>query len=276
MKATLFVDVPCDLLQEIRLIQAISESSHTVVIPEALSDRFTLLRDELGMQYEIGDKGDLRLSHYIKLSHVEPQSCFGSLSRPLIFPASMVERCGALWADHRPHRFTFAGLITPTREQVIGDWVESNFGIKPPKLTLKDPFNFLPNRLRALLSMKPRQIYRRSGDLVVWSSNRGRLFPGKSWDHKYYEILAQSQFVLCPSGDCVWSYRFFEAILCGAIPIVEKSCPAISGFEFANLQQEARTLVWRQEAAESNLSLLKKKFTFLPGEVDEEVANSLK
>jgi hypothetical protein len=50
------------------------------------------------------------------------------------------------------------------------------------------------------------------GDLVVWSSEKGRYYPFKAFDEEYFKELANSHFVLCPSGDCVWSYRFFEAV----------------------------------------------------------------
>ncbi|MGQ0830589.1 MAG: exostosin domain-containing protein [Microthrixaceae bacterium] len=37
----------------------------------------------------------------------------------------------------------------------------------------------------------------------------------------YFAVLRASQFTLCPAGDLPWSLRFFEAIMCRAIPIVE-------------------------------------------------------
>jgi len=40
-------------------------------------------------------------------------------------------------------------------------------------------------------------------------------------DKNYYNIMSKSKFTLCPTGDCPWSYRFFEAIMCHSIPIVE-------------------------------------------------------
>jgi|688.fasta_scaffold635732_1 hypothetical protein len=42
-------------------------------------------------------------------------------------------------------------------------------------------------------------------------------------DNDYYYNMSRSKFVLCPIGDCNWSYRFFEAIICGAIPVL-KDC----------------------------------------------------
>lgn len=43
---------------------------------------------------------------------------------------------------------------------------------------------------------------------------------------EYLDIMCQSQFVLCPSGSmCTDSFRLYESILCGAIPIVDKRSP---------------------------------------------------
>jgi hypothetical protein len=36
----------------------------------------------------------------------------------------------------------------------------------------------------------------------------------------YFQILRRSEFALCPAGDAPWSNRFFEAVMCRAIPIV--------------------------------------------------------
>lgn len=33
--------------------------------------------------------------------------------------------------------------------------------------------------------------------------------------------MCKSKFTLTPTGDCPWSYRFFEAIMCMSIPVVE-------------------------------------------------------
>lgn len=37
----------------------------------------------------------------------------------------------------------------------------------------------------------------------------------------YFESLASSKFSLCPAGDQPWSFRFYETLMCGSIPIVE-------------------------------------------------------
>jgi len=41
-------------------------------------------------------------------------------------------------------------------------------------------------------------------------------------DNKFYfESMCKSEFVLCPAGDSPWSFRWYEAIMCGAIPLLE-------------------------------------------------------
>ena len=52
-----------------------------------------------------------------------------------------------------------------------------------------------------------------------------------SCDGAYYGALARSRFALAPAGDRPYSFRFFEAILAGAVPVV--SHPAHSGRSYA-------------------------------------------
>jgi len=42
------------------------------------------------------------------------------------------------------------------------------------------------------------------------------------FDNNYFNIMCRSKFTLCPAGDAPWSMRFFEAIMCKSIPILEK------------------------------------------------------
>jgi hypothetical protein len=42
------------------------------------------------------------------------------------------------------------------------------------------------------------------------------------FDEEYFRLMSESEFTLCPAGDAPWSMRFYEAILAGSIPILEK------------------------------------------------------
>lgn len=37
----------------------------------------------------------------------------------------------------------------------------------------------------------------------------------------YFETMRQSKFCLCPAGDSLWSFRFYEVLMCESIPIVQ-------------------------------------------------------
>ena len=55
----------------------------------------------------------------------------------------------------------------------------------------------------------------------VYESNRGRNKDLKyTLDQDYFTNLSRTKFGLSPIGECPWSYRFFETIACGAIPIL--------------------------------------------------------
>lgn len=41
------------------------------------------------------------------------------------------------------------------------------------------------------------------------------------FDKLYYQTMCKSKFCLCPAGDLMWSMRFYEALLCKSIPIVQ-------------------------------------------------------
>ena len=41
------------------------------------------------------------------------------------------------------------------------------------------------------------------------------------FDYQYYEKLKQTKVALAPDGDFHWTYRFLEAVMCGAIPLVK-------------------------------------------------------
>jgi hypothetical protein len=273
-ESTVLVDGSCDRLQEIRLIHALSEGSHDIIIHPNWVSRFILLKEKLGMKYQVGLKGDLLFSKYIRISHEEPITAFSNIERPLVFPMAMANKCKAMWSDKREYRFSFAGLITESRRDLISEWVLRNFNSDLPDSTTSINYwwtSLLPSRIKQFIPNKTTKIVRRVGDLTFWSSNYGRLFPGKSWDEEYFKLLSQSQFVLCPKGDCVWSYRFYEAILCGAIPIVEDTCSAMRNFIFFHTSDDAYSLEWNRDIALHNLNVIKNGFIFKTGEVDSEI-----
>jgi len=48
---------------------------------------------------------------------------------------------------------------------------------------------------------------------------------------EYYRRLESAQFVPCPEGTGIDTHRFYEALYCGATPVVLRSCPLVSFYE---------------------------------------------
>jgi len=42
-----------------------------------------------------------------------------------------------------------------------------------------------------------------------------------SENEMYFRTMSQSKYILCPAGDGPWSFRFYETLLCGSIPVVK-------------------------------------------------------
>ena len=84
------------------------------------------------------------------------------------------------------------------------------------------------------------------------------------FDEAYYQVMCRSRFALCPAGDRRWSMRFYEALMCRAIPILE------SRWHHRSLREALRSykvytprdeLVYRPDWAEHNYALFLKHHT---------------
>lgn len=211
--------LPMHLIQALRLAHALMESEAKVHVSRRQAAKFDHLRKFFDLDFEIGGPG-LPVLAGASISHEEPLTRLGSIERPLIFPHGIVERCRAKWCDSRPVRFSFCGLVNEQRRHALDSWTAAQGG----------------------------------ASVEIFASELGRQFPEKAWDESYYDRLARSEFVLCPRGDCVWSYRFFEAVLCGAIPIAEQACAAFDGFEYELMSGDARGFAWSADIAERNFA----------------------
>ena len=41
-----------------------------------------------------------------------------------------------------------------------------------------------------------------------------------NFHEEYYKGLSEAKFTLTTTGNCPWSYRFFEAVMCESIPVL--------------------------------------------------------
>lgn len=155
------------------------------------------------------------------VNHVKPSISIGGVTKSLIFPQQICEHLKCKWKSNRKNNISFVGLVTPKRQLVL-----NNFS-----------------------------------NVIVIKSNKGRTFPCKSWDNQYYEYLLDSDYTLCLDGDFVWTYRFFEACLCGSIPIIENYCDLYDGFEFLELRDINNNISWNKDIANKNYNLALKRIT---------------
>ncbi len=263
MPKSIIVDTDVNLIQAIRIIHALSESSFSIDLPLKEQQKLSVLAKKFNISFSNGVEKGLRFSEIVKVEHFSnnPNSVIGNIHRPLIFPHQIVAFCKSIWSEKRINRYTFMGLLTGSRKNLLDQWIGNN--ISQGKINLysnKSLVSKIKKKVFQALNIDNTSI-QKIGELTIWSSTRGRQFPLKSWDENYYSILVDSEFVLCPSGDFVWTYRFFEAVLCGAMPIVEEPCESYAGFRYKLMGEDAKQFKWNLEDAEYNYSLCVKRIT---------------
>ncbi|SES69039.1 exostosin domain-containing protein [Thalassotalea agarivorans] len=268
---------PFHLIQEIRLAHAITESRFNVEIPTSQQEKFSIFEETMGINFNQPTAESVDVAHLMSINHKDPKTSFGDIERTLIFPLAITNHCKTLWKEKRKNKYSFQGLVTDKRKKLLEHWISNNitkhiFSFDaPPSIKEKLTKIFFPVAVPKEGNIDVRKI----GKLLLWSSDRGRNFPIKSWDNEYFKVLANSKFVLCPSGDYVWSYRFFESILCGAIPVIEEYCEAYNGFRFQYMSEKASNLKWSKEDAEYNFNLCVERLTIPQRDLDNEILKQL-
>ena len=237
-----------DVLQTVRAAHALSEAGAVLAVTPEERPRFEWLGQWFSVRYQADDNAP-RLE--IGVDHLRPRVVVGCVERPLLFAHAIFDEYRAHWTSERPVRFSFAGLGTPTRRTALNGWAAAN-GLR------------MPSALR-----------RKSRELEVTFTRAGRKWPEKGWDPGYVGALARTQFAVCPNGDSVWTYRFFEAAGAGAIPVVEEGCELYEGFVFHTFDDDARGLEWTRGAAEHNAALVRRRLTAPHDELASAVRSEL-
>ena len=88
-------------------------------------------------------------------------------------------------------------------------------------------------------------------------------------ENKYYfETMCKSKFVLCLCGESPWSFRFYEALMCKSIPIVNSIFFTYRTEEESNipyffyLYNNFTTYKYDKEIVNYNTALIKKYHLF--------------
>jgi hypothetical protein len=222
------------LLQTFRAAHAIGEAGACLAVSTKEEDRYRWLSKYFNVRYAL-DADAPALD--VAIDHSTPRVRVGELERPLLYAHAVFDVYREHWSRDRPIRYSFAGLGTPERRQTIQDWV-------------------VANQLRI-----PTRFRHGSSELELKYSRAGRKWPEKAWDPGYVAALGRAQFALCPNGDFVWTYRFFEAAAAGALPIIEEYCDLYDGFAFHTFDEPAAKLEWTLAAVQHNAALVRQKLT---------------
>lgn len=156
----------------------------------------------------------------IKSNHSEPKtSVEGLFNHALLFPQYIADNY--FKREKKYDKIYFRGVFTKKRalESIKLCWYVRDF---------KAIFLLLVHIV--ILSKMNQSIITSKLHLVF--TNRGRDEKHKYIDKEYYEEMSKFKYVFCPVGDFVWTYRFFEAIQVGSLPIVSKSAKIYSMFKY--------------------------------------------
>lgn len=232
-------DLPLGLIQNIRFALALAEKNSEIAVPY----KYKFIFDYLYKKFQIPVKTYRKQEFGIKktslsFSHEKPEIRINDICMPLVFPVAMVNFCEANWKNAN-RKIIFSGLITDKRKESLENWLEY---ICKYKVDIKDSF--------------------KNEKIEISFSSRGRELPVKAWDQEYYDKLLENQFALCPDGDFIWTYRFFEAVMCGAIPIIENTCSLYTNFKCYDMKTPLDEIVYDQEMVNHNIKYFKKNYTF--------------
>lgn len=253
------IDMNLELIQNIRFAQALLEITDDFFFDSKYNHIFDYLNDTLQTNYSNNSVDEDSPKIDVEFEHSEPSIIVGDKKYTLIYPRIIESHLKPMWLENRSLT-TFNGILTPKRYRFLkkviktkGDkWKEIEYMMKFG-LLLKLP-NRLLNKVLYNLSIQ-------IDDLRITVTNKGRKFPEKAWDDDYFSTILNSKYVLCPDGDFTWTYRFFESIICGAIPVIENTCSAYEGFNYLTVDQYLDNKSLSKEQIESNFQLLIQKFT---------------
>ena len=211
-------------IQCVRMNQALMEAGLTIVIDRKRRPIYDHLSKFFQIDYTLQRKGSIPAN--VEYLHKEPFVRVGLIKVPLLYSPAVIARCLSLWQSSRAIDYFFMGKISAHRSSTLRDWQST---------------------------------HPRAGKVLIENSLNGRTPTGGAWDQRYYTLLGKSKFVLCPNGSFVWTYRFFEAILCGAIPVVYEEADSYAGFHYHLMSQS--DLVYDPAMANQNFQLALKRLT---------------
>lgn len=226
-------------IQGLRINQALMEAGYIVNIDPDRKDPYDALKKNFTINYIIGNNNAKIVD--VDYSHKDPFVRVGDITLPLLYPMSIVNYCKSFWKEERVIDYIFIGLLAQHRRNHIRAWKET-----------------LPNKENLHIHIE--------------NNTNGRSIHKdavNAWDKRYFLLLAKSKFTLCPSGTFTWTYRFFESILCGSIPIITHYAKCYEGFHFYYMDD--KDYVYDREKVEYNFNLAIERLTLTPELIQQEL-----
>jgi len=212
-------------IESINLIQEIRlihalSKFYNLSVSTSVNDKLQYLINNFNINFSTITNTDISLFSIIKLDHKTPYININDINYNLIFSNDFINFFYNKW-DTKSINIIFIGLITAKRKVIL-----QNLNV----------------------------------NILIINSTAGRHFPNKAFDMLYYNNLLQAKFTLCLDGDFIWTYRFFEAIMCGSIPIIQNMCDLYIGFKYYTIN-DIGNLHYSKEMIIHNYQLLLLKFT---------------
>lgn len=207
-------------VQEFRLYVALIESgwslrvnSQQLKVLETIRIYFPIQTKNYAAEY----------TYYIKIEvdHALPLTKFGHVERRLIFPEWIFNLNSK--SNIKTIKCSFEGF--PSVARVADSWVflkkilGQPYKIYDLLLSMLCKFKYLPLRT-IFLNLLFKRAFHNKSFCFRWSE-KGRNFLYKIYDIEYWKVLKKSEMVYCPAGDFVWTYRFYEAVISKALPIIK-------------------------------------------------------
>jgi len=186
------------------------------------------------------------------------------------FPRSWVEKIRSL--DHKKrYNFSFIGSSS-ARNRI---WVRS---FAREKFTDKDYFEYHNVNLSTWKRLGPfdhtGMENHQAKTLQEAPRVKGRI-ETIPLDTYYWQILASSNFSLCPRGDQPYAMHFYDAMLAGSIPVIRRVSKDLDSpfwiqtsvpYNFYAWQDTHLPLQYRQDWVDENMRLFIKYQTFIEGD----------
>lgn len=217
-KSDVYVDISNQKsrVQDIRLFAALIEAGWNLEVNLEQSKSLKNIR-----AIKIADKSNKReVKLDFLIDHCKPSTNVSGISAELIFPEWFFDGFDVDKEDI----VIFEGLVTRQRIKYLVKLL--GYGAIREKLSLliynisRHYGGFFISRLLSKANVK-----------VNFSYN-GRKKEFKLYDKSYFLNLSQSKYVICPPGDFVWTYRFFETMMSKSIPIINHEDEYIKKYGF--------------------------------------------